>query len=181
LIDRELPPTVTLQRVAAGDRWGDAEVLHPPGNFRVTRADEGVMALRLHWPGCRILFLSDLNLAGQRALLDGASVDDLRADVVVAGLPDTGEPLIPDLLSAVQPRLVIVADDERPPQRRAPDVLLERLEAAAPVVLSTRQVGAIKVNTHRRGWVATDPHGGVLARGAPRAPPADVVLGKNQD
>ena len=40
--------------------------------------------------------------------------EQIRAEIVVTGLPGEGEPLIPDLLQQVRPELIIVGDDERP-------------------------------------------------------------------
>jgi len=50
--------------------------------------------------GARILLLSDLSRAGQNDLL--SRTNDLHADIVVAVLPNEGEPLSDALLDAIQ-------------------------------------------------------------------------------
>ncbi len=75
--------------------------------------------------GTKILLLSDLGRDGQSALLE--RTNDLRADIVVAGLPTEGEPLCDALLDAIQPKVIVIADSEFPANRRASRELKERL------------------------------------------------------
>jgi len=168
LLETGVPSGVALHRLAAEDQQGRLEVLYPPADLKANRADDGAMVLRVELPRCVVLLLSDLSLAGQRGLLEVASREQLRADVAVVGLPDNSEPLIPDLLEVVKPRLIIVADDERPPVRRAPEALLERLRASVPAVCSTRQTGAVRVTAWGRGWELTGPDGRAMAGNAAR-------------
>jgi len=57
--------------------------------WEVALAGDAALVLRGDVHGTRILLLSDLSRAGQSELL--ARTNDLRADIVVAGLPDEGE------------------------------------------------------------------------------------------
>ena len=95
------------------------------------------------------MLLSDLGRDGQEELL-GRGVD-LKADVVVAGLPDRGEPLSDALLEAVEPRLIIVADSEFPATRRAPWGLRERLRRHGIPVVYGREAGAMTLVIGTRG------------------------------
>jgi beta-lactamase superfamily II metal-dependent hydrolase len=81
-----------------------------------------------------------------------ARTNDLRADVVIAGLPDEGEPLCDALLDAVQPKVIVVADSEFPANRRAGPKLRERLEQKGIPVIYTRSAGAVKIVTRPDGW-----------------------------
>jgi len=81
-----------------------------------------------------------------------AGTNDLRADLVVAGLPVDGEPLCDALLAAIQPRGIVIADAEFPATRRASRALHERLEAKKIPVIYTRTTGAVKIVTNPTGW-----------------------------
>ena len=98
----------------------------------------------------RVLLLSDLGRDGQSALL--GRTNDLRADVVIAGLPDAGEPLCDALLDAVQPKVIVVADSEFPANRRASRTLHERLDQRKIPVFYTRAAGAVKIVMRPDGW-----------------------------
>ena len=89
-----------------------------------------------NFSGAKILLLSDLGRDGQSALLE--STNDLRADIVIAGLPNEGEPLCDALLDAIQPKVIVIADSEFPATRRASRELKERLAATKLPVIYTR-------------------------------------------
>jgi hypothetical protein len=79
---------------------------------------------------------------------------ELRAYVVVAGLPEQGEPLCDALLDAVQPRLIVITDSEFPATKRAGAALRERLERRNVPVVYTRRAGAVKISCAGNRWVA---------------------------
>jgi len=136
-----------LQR---GDSAGSWQVLHPGAAEKISRADDGALVLRGNFSGTRVLLLSDLSRAGQDALL--AQTNDLCADLVIAGLPNEGEPLCDALLDAIQPRAIVIADSELPATRRASRALRERLEQKKIPVIYTRSAGAVKIQTGPAGW-----------------------------
>ena len=133
-----------------GDAIGAWTVLHPAATNQFAKADDNALVLKGEIHGARILLLSDLGRPGQSALL--ALTNDLRADIVVAGLPAEGEPLGDALLAAVQPKAIIVADSEFPATRRAPAALRERLEQRDIPVCYTRQTGAVTMVLKPGGW-----------------------------
>ena len=137
----------TLNR---GDRVGCWQVLHPGAGETVARADDAALVLLGNFYGTRVLLLSDLGRNGQSALL--ARTNDLRADIVIAGLPDTGEPLCDALLDAVQPKVMVIADSEFPATRRASRELKQRLSGRNVPVICTRTAGAVKIVTRPNGW-----------------------------
>lgn len=116
-------------------------VVHPGATDRYARADDSAIVLRRDFPAARVLLLSDLGRAGQEMLLGRNT--DLHADIVIAGLPSSGEPLSDALLDAIQPRLVIVMDCEFPVSERANPRLRERLARRAIPILYTRLKGSI--------------------------------------
>jgi competence protein ComEC len=133
-----------------GDTNGGWQMLFPADTNRLFKAGDSALVLRGDFPGARVLLLSELSRTGQSDLL--ALTNDLRADIVIAGLPEEGEPLCDALLAAIRPRVVVIADSEFPPGRRAGPALRERLARAQVPVLYTRTAGAVKIVAGRTGW-----------------------------
>ncbi len=152
--------------VALGDRAAGWEVLHPAATDKFDRADDTALVLRGEFHGLRVLLLSELGAAGQRALL--ARGGDLRADLVVAGMPEHGGPLAGDLLAAIQPRLIVLADAEFPAMKRAKPALLHRLARGADAFLSLRATGSLTVTFTADGASLRSVDGHEHARLEPR-------------
>ena len=129
------------------NRW---QVLWPPAVSDLTRADDNALVLLGNFSGAKILLLSDLGHAGQNALLSGTN--HLRADIVVAGLPNEGDPLSDALADAIQPQVIVIADSEFPAMRRASLKLKERLEQRGIPIFYTRESGAVKISIAKTGW-----------------------------
>ncbi|HET7625650.1 MAG TPA: ComEC/Rec2 family competence protein [Verrucomicrobiae bacterium] len=143
------------------ERWrklnsGDAEdcwtVLHPASGADFAKADNKALVLRGEINGFRVLLLSDLGWPGQDALLN--CYTDLRADIVVSGLPNENEPLCDALLRAIQPKLIVVADPEFAGGKRAGAPLRKRLKKFGVPVLYTRDSGAVTISLRRKNWIA---------------------------
>ncbi len=149
------------QTVKSGDTFGNWNVLYPESTNHFPHADDNALALRGEFSGVRILFLSDLGEEGQKALLN--LHHDLRADIVVAGLPEEGEPSRDGLLDAIQPELIIIPDSETPAKRRASHELHQRLDHRGIQVLYTRSIGAVKITIRHGNWQATSADGKILA------------------
>ncbi|HEY2329589.1 MAG TPA: ComEC/Rec2 family competence protein, partial [Verrucomicrobiae bacterium] len=133
-----------------GDTAGGWRILFPAATTGFAKADDSPLVLLGNFHGAKILLLSDLSRAGQSALL--ATTNDLRADIVVAGLSTEGEPLCGALIDAIRPRVIVIADSEFPATRRASRALKERLEQTKIPVIYTRDSGAVKIVTDKRGW-----------------------------
>jgi ComEC/Rec2-related protein len=136
--------------IQRGDIAGYWQVLHPDAINDFPRADDSALVLLGTFHGTMIMLLSDLSRAGQDELL--ARTNDLRADIVIAGLPDEGEPLCDALLDAIQPKVIVIADSEFPATRRAGRALRERLEQKGIPVIYTRTAGAVTIVTDKSGW-----------------------------
>ena len=134
----------------SGDTAGCWRVLYPDATNDFTRADDSALVLLGNFPGAKILLLSDLGRAGQSALL--GQTNDLRADIVIAGLPDGSEPLSDALLDAIQPKVIVIADSEFPATRRASRELMARLAEQNSPVIYTRTAGAVKIVVNKTGW-----------------------------
>jgi competence protein ComEC len=145
----EKPPS-RRKILNCGDNLGCWQVLYPGVGENFAYSDDAALVLLGNLNGTRVLLLSDLGRNGQSALL--ARSNDLRADVVVAGLPDGGEPLCDALLEAVQPKVIVIADSEFPATRRASRELKQRLSARNVPVIYTRTAGAVKIVTRPDRW-----------------------------
>jgi competence protein ComEC len=136
--------------VQRGDQTGCWQVLHPDANDNFPHADDNALVLLGNFHGTKILLLSDLGREGQNALL--AHTNDLRADIVIAGLPEAGEPLCDALFRAIQPKIIVIADSEFPASRRANPKLRERLEQKEVPVIYTCASGAVTIRVRPNGW-----------------------------
>ena len=136
--------------VSRGDSTAGWQLLHPDMEDRFPRADDKTIVLLGNWFGIRVLLLSELGQAGQRKLFDRQT--DLRADIVIAGLPEHAEPLNESLLWATRPKLIIITDSEYPATRRAGEELRNRLEMSKIPVLYTRTTDAVTIKVTKSGW-----------------------------
>jgi ComEC/Rec2-related protein len=133
-----------------GEIVGCWQILWPTTTNNFTRADDSALVLLGNFSGAKILLLSDLSRIGQSDLL--SRTNDLRSDIVIAGLPTEGEPLCDALLDAVQPKIIVIADSEFPANRRASRELKERLNGRNVPVIYTRSSGAVKIVADKSGW-----------------------------
>jgi competence protein ComEC len=133
-----------------GDTNGCWRVLYPAAATGLARAEDAPLVLLGHFHGTRILLLGNLSRDGQSKLL--GLTNDLHADIVIAGLPEQSEPLCDDLIAAIAPRAIVIADSERPAAYRASPELHARLETAGVPVIYTRAAGAVKIVTRPAGW-----------------------------
>lgn len=139
-----------LEPVRRNDLVGNWTVLHPDSKDNFAKADDGAIVLTAELGGTRVLLLSDLGRAGQDSLL--ARNPDLHADIVVAGLPATGEPLCEALIEAVHPRLIIISDSDFPVTERAGPKLCARLDRSRLPIIYTHDTGAATLRFRNGGW-----------------------------
>ena len=141
--------------------YGDTDacwtVLWPPATNDFSRADDNALVLLGNFSGTKILLLSDLSAAGQSGLLE--STNDLRADIVIAGLPNEGEPIGDTLADTIQPQVIVIADSESSAPRRAKRKLKERLEQRGIPVIYTSESDAAKIVVNNAGWKLTTMDG----------------------
>ncbi|HSY73914.1 MAG TPA: ComEC/Rec2 family competence protein [Dongiaceae bacterium] len=133
-----------------GDKTGCWQILSPAATNNFPRADDNALVLVGNFNGAKVLLLSDLGRAGQNELL--ARTNDLHADIVIAGLPNEGEPLSDGLLDAIRPKVIVIADSEFPANRRASRELQKRLETKGIFTVYTRDSGAVTILARQKGW-----------------------------
>jgi beta-lactamase superfamily II metal-dependent hydrolase len=152
-----------------GDEIGPWKILWPAGANDFTRSDDNALVMLGTFSSAKILLLSDLGRSGQSGLL--AVTNDLRADIVVCGLPDEGEPLSDALIDVIQPKVIVIADSDFPVPRRANSALKERLAQRQIPVIYTRDSGAVKIVSGNRGWKLEAMDGQVFIGGDVRSLP----------
>jgi competence protein ComEC len=158
-----------LRTISSGDHLGPWDVLHPTPEDRFSQADDNALVLSATIGAQRVLMLSDLGRPGQDALLERTA--DLRADIVITGLPTRPEALGDALLDAIQPRVIIVADSEYPSAERASPKLRERLARRNVPVIYTRMTGAATIEWHAPEWELRTASGISISSRMPVLPP----------
>jgi competence protein ComEC len=137
-------------RFSRGDILAEWSVLHPDETDKFPQADDNALVLLGKLHGTKILLLSDLGRPGQQALLE--RTPDLRADVVVTGLPSASEALSDALLDAIQPQVIIVGDSEFPASDRASPQLRDRLDRRHIPIIYTRFDGVTTIDLRHSSW-----------------------------
>jgi len=153
----EIKPAVRWQALQAGDDAQGWSVLHPERAVQFPDADDNALVFSREINGYSVLLLSTLGRSGQDSLVEHHP--DLRADMVVAGLPAKDEPLSEPLLHLLQPKLIVIMDSEFPATRRASAKLRQRLATHNVPVIYCRDTGALKLTLWRGGWDLKDASG----------------------
>jgi competence protein ComEC len=150
--------------VAPGDTFGNWTMLYPPSTNQFTHADDNAMVLRGDFQGIRVLLLSNLARSGQSELVGNS--EDLRADIVVAGLPEQGELLNNALLDAIQPKLIVIPALKRySMEHGGSDELQHRLEGRGVPVIYVRDTSAVNITLRKNRWEAHSQDGSQSAGG----------------
>jgi competence protein ComEC len=132
-----------IEQLNVGATIANWSVLYPSADDKLPRADDKALVLRGNLRGTCILLLPDLGSAAQEALIERNI--DLRSEIVVSSLPDSGEPLTDPLLDRIRPRFIVMADATYPPDARARPPLRERLARRGIPVFYASEVGAVTV------------------------------------
>lgn len=140
---------VSVETVAAPDRLHDWDVVHPWSDEAFTRADDASLCLRGELGGWRILIAPDLGSLGQAALVRRHGGES-AADVLITGIPRSGEAAAAGLLEVVRPRLLIMATGRFPATERTPRPTRRRLLNQSFHVLFTEDVGALRLRFGRQ-------------------------------
>jgi competence protein ComEC len=156
--------------VNRGDSIDPWKILHPEASDNFSQADDVAVILGGEIHGTRVLLLSDLGKAGQAALL-GRDLD-LRADIVVAGMPNHGEPITDPVLDAIRPKIIILCSADFPVTKRPGKKLRERLERRGVPIIYAHESGAVTFVFGPRGWDLRTMSG-VRLHGHPEANPGD--------
>jgi len=154
-------PASTLSAGAEIAGW---QVLHPGPGDASPQADDASMVLRREFGPVTVLLVSDLGKTGQRTLLDRGL--NLRADLVVAGMPTAGGVLSEALLAAIQPRVILLQDAFTPVGERVTPGVRSRLESYGVPVLRLTEHGSLTLRITRSGWSLRDNDGRRVGAGA---------------
>jgi competence protein ComEC len=146
----ELRQNRAWRAVKDGDSVAGWAVLHPGPSDQFTQADDNAVALRGNLNGHSILLLPSLGRDGQEALM--RRHPELRAEIIIAGLPARDEPLCPPFLELVRPQIIVIADAKFPATRRAPEKLRARLARCGARVVYGRDNGALTLEFSPSDW-----------------------------
>ena len=153
----DIKQTAHWQELKAGSDAAGWSMLHPDPGTRFDNADDNALVAWREINGHSVLLLSSLGRGGQDSLVAGHP--NLRADIVVAGLPAQDEPLSEPLLQLIQPKLIIIIDSQYPATRRASAKLRDRLAAHKLPVVYCRDAGGLKLSLWRGGCDLRDAEG----------------------
>jgi competence protein ComEC len=151
-----------FRTVCRDDPLGRWTILHPDPEDRFSQADDNALVLLGSIHGTSVLLLSDLGRPGQSALLERHP--DLRADILVTGLPVQPEAICNALLDAIRPSVIVVADSEFPAAERASVRLRQRLAQRRVPVLYTRSAGATTIEWRQHECRIHSINGGVVVQ-----------------
>jgi len=126
------------------------EILHPGSGEHLALAENNAIVALGKIEGVPVLIVSQLGQAGQNVLFKRHP--ELRVEVVVAGLPEKDEPLAAEWLAVLKPQLIVIADSNASPPRRASRVLLERLRRTGATVIATGEAGATTISIRNHMW-----------------------------
>lgn len=150
LRERHLPKWLVLPGDAA--RAGPhtrLEFLAPSSSAKSRVADDQTIVTRIDSLGFRTLVMSDSGLATEDALLD-LPRGDLRSDILVLGRHGDDVFGSSAFLSAVQPRVIILAQPDPFRDGRDEPALRQRLAATGAQLFDQQECGAVTV-TFRQG------------------------------
>jgi len=151
---------IPIRRLVAGRSVEGWEVLWPLADGEERRSDAASLVLLGRPGGVRCLLVPGLNPEAQRRLV-AREGDGLKAEVLIAGMPSLGEPLVDELLGAVSPEVIVVLAAERPAMHRVSVRCRQRLRSRGVPVWFTDEAGAVTVGCRGgRWWVKGQ--GGVL-------------------
>lgn len=153
--------------IQAGTNLGPWRVLHPARSDYFSSGDDNAVVLLGEFYHVRVLLLSDLGKSGQQAMLERNK--DLRADIVVTGLPAKNEPLSDDLLAVIKPQMVIVSCARQPAGEQASRELRARLDRGPWHTLWMSDCGTVDLRFHAEGCEVRTMHGAHVPTVKPRS------------
>lgn len=133
--------------ISASDQFSGWTVLHPPSGRGRPRADDNCVVLKRAVGNWTLLYVGDLGAEGQKQLL--ASDANLKADIVITGMPEQDEPLRDELLTAIRPRVIILGTSRYPHHAEGTPELRARLERSGAMVFSIVETDAVTIQIQR--------------------------------
>ncbi len=128
--------------LSSGEAVSGWKVLHPQAGEDFSRADDEAIVLTAELAGKKVTLLSDLGRLGQQTLTSSGL--PLRSDVVFAGIPTDGQPLRPELMVLLEPKIVALAGSDARTQRA-----LRELRQRITNLVTTVDERAVTITEHR--------------------------------
>ncbi len=135
--------SIPVHPLQNGDEFLGWSVLNPTLSTRYTRADENALVLYRVLHGWGVLWLSGLGPRAQQNLMKHHG--HLAVDILIAGIPSQGEPVIPELLEGLRPQVLILLSGHYPAQNRLNPTTRQRLTHGPWHFLATKDVGYVEL------------------------------------
>jgi competence protein ComEC len=153
--DAAMEKGIPTHRLVAGRPVEGWETLWPSADALGTRSDERALVLRGMPGGVSCVLMPSMNPEAQRAWLE-TTPKEMRARLLIVGLPSRGEPAIGEVLERLQPECVVVLTDERSARQRFAESTRRRLQRWAMEhgvsVWFTDESGAVTVTLRTPWW-----------------------------
>ena len=128
------------RRYPLGD-GAELEVLRVADREHGSRADDRCMVMRLHWRGWRILITGDAGFDTEKEMLESGV--DLSCDLWVMGRHRSDYSGIMEFVQAVDPAVIVAAEDRYPLSERVPERWAEAVKGAGIVLWRQSETGAV--------------------------------------
>lgn len=126
------------------------EWLHVPDPHAVNAlADHRVLVSRLHWRGWKVLWTSDAGMRIEQAMLDAGL--DVSADLILAGKHRSDLSLSDPFLEAVNPQVVVIANDAYPAGEQVDQRLVDYWSVRGLRWIDQSQSGAVTITVDEEG------------------------------
>ena len=132
-------------------------VLFPPEGLRASRADDQAFVLRLDAAGKRILLSSDAGFLTESWLLENASADELRCDILVKQMHGKDFSGTPEFLAAVHPAVIVASSTSFPPEEQIKEKWAAQVEAMGIRLLRQDCTGAVRITLDAKGTWQAEP------------------------
>ncbi len=154
-IIESLEPYPQYRTIVPDDLIAGWVVLHPPPNKSFNRADDSVLVIAGEFHGTRVIIAPDLGREAQSEMI--AASKNLRANILICGLPGDGEPPGAEFIASVAPQVIVIHDNQFPFQDRATPAIKRRLRRYGLPVMFTSELGGLQVQIKSKGWELTGP------------------------
>jgi ComEC/Rec2-related protein len=146
-----------------------ARVLYPVAGFNAKAADDQALVVQLIVDGkFRVLLVSDSGLTAENTLLELASPNELRSDILIKGQHYSGNSGSAGFLDAVQPQLIVATSRDFPARERIPDKWTRLVQAHGITLFRQDQTGAVRLEFFQDEWRATSFIGQTVFRRSSR-------------
>ena len=177
---RSLEDSLTImskrwEKVSTGNVIAGFEVLHPTAGSELMKADDVALVLHTTILGDSVLIMADPTIYNQESIL--SAHPDLKPDIVVVGIPATGENLSALFLSQLEPELVVLCSDISPASAIESQKLRSLADDLPFHFLFTSDMGGIEIELSESGKKVYGPQREMVWNSESKKPPHSESAG----